>query len=204
MALDLTVKPYVHRSLFFLPFVAVALSSVIGGFGAGVLSCFLSALLLEMVVMKLGFSFRFLNSEQVFRFVLFLPSSLLVAWVGGKLKNNLRLEREKINKLNEERLNRERFMMGLTHDLRTPLSAVKLNLELGRRGIENRSVCEKSFSKISESVDRANKIIEDLLDVSRSNFGKGMILCYERFNLVEVIKNAVERDQGHDGVQVNF
>ena len=58
-----------------------------------------------------------------------------------KYEKELLAERQRsekaLEKLNEERLLREQFVATLTHDLRTPISAAKMNAQLLLRKIEN-------------------------------------------------------------------
>ena len=76
--------------------------------------------------------------------------------------------------LKEEREVRERFVATLTHDLRNPLSAVKTSAQLLLRNKEIAPAIEKNAARILSSVDRADRMIEDLLDASRIRAGENL------------------------------
>ncbi|RKH69802.1 GAF domain-containing sensor histidine kinase [Corallococcus aberystwythensis] len=84
--------------------------------------------------------------------------------------------RDQIRKLKAEQNLRETFVAALTHDLRTPLTASKLSVQLlGRRHADLPSV-QTSVARVSASLDRAERMIQNLLDASRLKAGKRMSL----------------------------
>lgn len=76
-------------------------------------------------------------------------------------------EREQTLRLNEM------FMAVLGHDLRSPLSAVRLGAELLQRWSQEDKVKDVS-ARILSSTSHMMAMIEDLLDVARSRQGRGM------------------------------
>ncbi|RYZ17832.1 MAG: GAF domain-containing sensor histidine kinase [Myxococcaceae bacterium] len=84
--------------------------------------------------------------------------------------------RDQIRKLKAEQNLRETFVAALTHDLRTPLTASKLSVQLlGRRHADLPSV-QTSVARVSASLDRAERMIQNLLDASRIKAGKRVSL----------------------------
>ncbi|RKI27266.1 GAF domain-containing protein [Corallococcus sp. AB004] len=80
--------------------------------------------------------------------------------------------RDQIRKLKAEQRMRDTFVAALTHDLRTPLTASKLSVQLmGRRHAELPGV-QTSVARVSASLDRAERMIQNLLDASRIQAGK--------------------------------
>jgi len=75
----------------------------------------------------------------------------------------------------QERELRERFVAAFSHDLRTPLTAVKMSTQLlTRRWAEAPPEAQKITSRIAENIDRADQMIRDLLDVSRLKAGENI------------------------------
>lgn len=78
---------------------------------------------------------------------------------------------------------RERFVATLTHDLRTPLSAAK---ELIARSPDNAEKVRVRAHRISDSVDRTDRMIGDLLDASQLHAGKTMHLEFGQCDLRQI------------------
>lgn len=84
--------------------------------------------------------------------------------------------RDQIKKLKAEQNLRDTFVAALTHDLRTPLTAAKMGVQmLGRRHPELPNV-QTSVARVSGSLDRAERMIQNLLDASRIKAGKRVAL----------------------------
>ncbi|WP_255217080.1 sensor histidine kinase KdpD [Myxococcus sp. AM010] len=84
--------------------------------------------------------------------------------------------RNQIQKLKVEQNLRDTFVAALTHDLRTPLTAAKMGVQmLGRRHADLPSV-QTSVARVSGSLDRAERMIQNLLDASRIKAGKRVAL----------------------------
>lgn len=97
-----------------------------------------------------------------------------------------------ISALEEEQRLRERFTNMLTHDLKNPLSAAKMSaqIELRRRGRDPSS--EKALHRIEDSISRADKMINDLLDVNRIKAGEPLPLAISKCDLAAVLKGTLE------------
>lgn len=80
--------------------------------------------------------------------------------------------REQILKLKAEQNLRETFVAALTHDLRTPLASSKLHVQLlGRRHAEMPTV-QAAVTRVTQSLDRAERMVQDLLDASAIKAGR--------------------------------
>lgn len=87
---------------------------------------------------------------------------------------------------------RDIFLGMLGHDLRTPLGAILLGSEALLRKDEQDARATKIASRIFASVKRASKIVHDLLDFTRLQFGPGLPLQLEETNLALICGNMVE------------
>jgi len=75
--------------------------------------------------------------------------------------------REQIAKLEAAQQVRETFVAALTHDMRTPLMNAKMSMELLRKGAGGAESIELAASRVHRNIDRAERMIRDLLDASR-------------------------------------
>ncbi len=74
--------------------------------------------------------------------------------------------------LRSEREIRERFVVTLSHDLRTPLTAAKLTARLLGKRADDPDIVREMSVRIADSVDRTENMIRDLLDANRIGAGE--------------------------------
>lgn len=80
----------------------------------------------------------------------------------------------------------------LGHDLRTPLGAVTLGADLLSQTEELGSRGKKIITQISVSVQSANQMVSDLLDLARCNLGSGIPVKLEHTDLSSVCQSVVD------------
>ncbi len=91
---------------------------------------------------------------------------------------------------------RDDFISIASHELRTPVTSLKLYIQVlqkqfGRRGEERLAT---SFAKMDAQLNKLTLLIEDLLNVSRIEYGK-LYFQEDWFDLNEVVKETVEQIQ---------
>jgi PAS domain S-box-containing protein len=95
---------------------------------------------------------------------------------------------------------RDEFLAIASHELKTPLTPLKLELQLLRRMMRQRfadpgekeSALFRALDLGEEELGRLNKLISDLLDVTRISSGR-LELKREPCDLAEILKRVVER-----------
>lgn len=108
--------------------------------------------------------------------------------------------RRKRSELEDADLRKNEFLAMLAHELRNPLAAISLALELESRTAERRP--EHTFAVIGRQTAQLSRMVEDLLDVSRLTRGK-VELHTEVVRLDTLIDGGVEmagaeiRRRGH-------
>ncbi len=94
--------------------------------------------------------------------------------------------------LEQERDLRERFVAALSHDLRTPIAAAKLAGDLLLRKAQDPIAVQKMAERIVSNMKRAERMIRDLLDVSRLKAGQGIPVSFSIAKLDQIVSTAVE------------
>jgi signal transduction histidine kinase len=84
-------------------------------------------------------------------------------------------------------LDREQFVATLSHDLKNPLSAAKIIVDLILRFPNHLEGREKLLNKVTANILRADKMIQDLLDATQIRSGQKYNLNYEDGDLAEVL-----------------
>jgi signal transduction histidine kinase len=84
----------------------------------------------------------------------------------------------------------DRFIAILGHDLRNPLSAVRVGLATARRSAPDE--LHKTIDRMNASVDRMNRMIQQLLDLARSRLGGGIPVEPARANLEHIVRDVAD------------
>jgi len=103
----------------------------------------------------------------------------------------LRADQARIESLLKEKENREQFVAIYVHDIKNPLSAVKMGAELLTKNMTPH-LSESIASQITRDVDRIEQMILDLLDVSRIRAGQPMTLKFEVCDPVNLAKTLIQ------------
>lgn len=96
-----------------------------------------------------------------------------------------------VEKLHNEQDLRDKFISTLSHDLRTPLTASKMSAQIIARKIQDPQI-HTLTTRIADNIDRADKLIQDLLDASRIRAGKMVLPRVDEFNLVGLLNMTLE------------
>lgn len=99
-------------------------------------------------------------------------------------------EAEKANK------SKSIFLSNMSHELRTPLHGILSYAYFGmeKTDYSDHEKIKKYFSHINSSGERLKKLLDDLLDISKLEAGK-MVMVFAKENLHEVIKECVNEQQ---------
>jgi signal transduction histidine kinase len=103
---------------------------------------------------------------------------------------------EKVDALESEKVLRERFVSILAHDLRGPLSTAKMAASLlgmaqSRDRTDRDERSREHAKRIDRNLDRADRMIRDLLDVSRIHAGEPLPLHLAECDLVPVARETL-------------
>jgi signal transduction histidine kinase len=79
----------------------------------------------------------------------------------------------------------------VSHELRSPLAAIKTALSLLANRAADAMVRDRAHAMIERQVRRMTRLVDDLLDVSRIAHGRLVLRC-ERIDLRAVVSNAME------------
>ena len=84
------------------------------------------------------------------------------------------------------------FVADAAHELRSPLTALKLQAQALRRADEDSAAREAGIARLNQGIDRAIHLVEQLLVLAREEAGAGQASAIgEQINLQDVVKLAV-------------
>jgi two-component system CheB/CheR fusion protein len=111
--------------------------------------------------------------------------------------------RQRAEQLAQENRRKDHFLAVLAHELRNPLAPIYTSLQLLRQPEAGREVGAWAQAVIERQVRQMNRLIDDLLDISRINQGK-IKLHKEALDLGAAVVRAVEttrpllEERGHE------
>jgi signal transduction histidine kinase len=108
-------------------------------------------------------------------------------------RSNTELETANTKLKELDRLKSE-FISMVSHELRTPLTSIKLSLDVLKILSDHKkdeNTKEEMLQIIERNIDRQNRLIGDLLDVSRLESGNLKLNC-NPVDLIDIIKESVE------------
>jgi signal transduction histidine kinase len=119
-----------------------------------------------------------------------------------ELRDLLEQLRDNLERLEAERIVRERFVALLAHDLRGPLSTAMMAAKLLARP-ERQERADLAL-RIERNMLRAERMIQDLLDAHRVRAGYRLPLDLQRCDLVDIASNVVAELEGSDRQRVRL
>src|SRR5438105_885298 len=88
---------------------------------------------------------------------------------------------------------RDAMLAGVTHDLRTPLTVIKVQAQLLRRRADDRLV--SNVDQIERAATRMARWIDELLEIATVQRPEDLDLTREPTNLVAILREAIEEHQ---------
>lgn len=85
----------------------------------------------------------------------------------------------------------ERFLAVLGHDLRNPLASLDMGINILKR-MGNEAAAERVLTRMQSSADRMTRMIEQILDLTRTRLAGSLELKMRRVNLQDPLRRIVE------------
>jgi signal transduction histidine kinase len=147
----------------------------------------------------LGLSFKQAQSfsESDRRFMMTLADQCAQALERARLYE---AERSEVGERRRAELFREQFIGILGHDLRGPLTAVKMSTELLLKRGEWSEAQHRALQRIDSSTDRMTRMIADILDFARGRLGGGIPVERVPADLHQLMRHTLEElNAAHPG-----
>jgi signal transduction histidine kinase len=189
--LTLLLSPIKEKGIFILFLAAVALSTWHGGVKPGVFTAVLSAIAGTYFFLPPNYSLLIEDFGTSLRLIEFLLVSTLIITLSGARR--AAQQRAEAALAEAERANRAKddFLAMVSHDLRTPLSAILGWTRMLRSGDCDEETRARAIGVIERSAQAQRHLIDDLLDVSRIVNGT-LRLDLHPISLRELVEAAVD------------
>jgi signal transduction histidine kinase len=105
---------------------------------------------------------------------------------------NLEMEKNKVEKAVKLRDN---FISAASHELKTPITSIKIYLQGLKKRIKKDPNSERYFIKVTSQINKLATLIEDLLNITILQHGK-LEFVMKKFDLNGLVKEAIDAIQG--------
>jgi signal transduction histidine kinase len=171
LVVEYVLRGWIEHVPFVLFFLVVSLVASIGGWGPGAVAVAVSALL--------GYAFLATSADldrregALLGAALFLPVALLIAGVGAVVRAGFREREAAAQELADAVRLRDEFIAMASHELKTPLTTLRLVVQqMGRVRRGDAVGADERILAVQRHTDRLARLIEDILDVSRITSGQ--------------------------------
>jgi len=106
-------------------------------------------------------------------------------------KYQMKKERDSADRLREEQALREQFVATLTHDLRSPLTAARAAAHIIMQQGDDVQLRHRAVARLNSAIDRADRMIRDLLDANQIRAGKPLKLHLSETELCRLVREIV-------------
>lgn len=110
----------------------------------------------------------------------------VTAEIEAEIERNAMIER-----LQQEQDLRERFLCMISHDLRTPLSAILMGAQMISRKHDDPNAIAKLAKTIADNSVRMDGMIQDLLDTNRLKAGKPLLIKVSECKIKEIVEKTL-------------
>lgn len=137
--------------------------------------------------------FELINNEVHFLTIL---ASMVARTVSLKKAENSLIQSNK--RLEEKNAELDKFAFTVSHDLKSPLRAVKALVEWIEEDLEEKleGDIKENFNLLTGRVDKMDKLIHDILNYSRAGNEE---VKSEKVNIQDVVKDVLFEHQDHEG-----
>lgn len=179
--------PVISPAPFLFYYPAVIFASI---YGDGTFAIILSMICAQYFFISPFNSLQMKIPDDIIRLIVFLFSALTLRYlVKNQVEAKLEAE-DAVEKLQDEKEIREKFVSTLTHDLHTPLTSARLSLQLLMRMPDKDSIA-KNGERALTSLTRIEHMIRDLLDSNKIRAGKKLPLSVTEVDMTICIRETV-------------
>ena len=178
---------YIQPAPYLIYYPAVILACL---YGHGLTAILLSTLCVQYAFIQPFIDFSFTWPHDIVRHLAFFVSTLGIKILVDRALTSKKQAEFAVTSLKEEKVLREMFVSTLSHDLQTPLTAIKLSTGILIRHPDNDP--KKHYDRILSNTIRIENMIRNLLDSNQITAGKPLPVTVEEMELVEVANKTIE------------
>lgn len=160
-----------------VPLLAVAVASLLGGAGPGILATAIGVCGLEYFIILPGTVFH--SPASFIRIGVYLLAAFVCGTIVDELRTAYQESESSLRAAEQETAARKKVIGIVAHDLRNPLMNLVMKIHVLRKYATQDATTEKKIKlcdSMAFSVERMSRIIDDLLDATRIDAGNFTLL----------------------------
>lgn len=186
--LQLLFWPLIEPAPFLLFYPAIMIACF---FGDGIVAITLSVLVCQYFFITPHRSLAMTWPKDHVRMMFFIMAAMFIRIVVVKQKKAKEEADKNLNSLLEEKAARENFVSTLTHDLQTPLTALRLSTQTLLKRPDDQEVVIKSGERIMQNLNRTEQMVRDILDANKIRAGVPLPLEVTEMDIIDCIETVV-------------
>lgn len=197
--LHLSFSEVLGSSRFLFIYPVVFLCAWFFGSGPGFYALSVAVVLVTIFFIPHPAGHSYVASSDFFMLLGFVFNLGFVIWIISRGSRDGRLLVENQKNLSEALFYRDEFLSIASHELKTPLTSLKLQSQMFKRGVSKNDPQVYSKDKIDRIIDqtdrqvsRLTRLVDDMLDISRIRTGK-LSITPEPVNICELVSDLIER-----------
>jgi signal transduction histidine kinase len=198
IGLHLAFSEVVGSSRFLFIYPLVFLCAWFFGSGPGLYALIVASLLVTIFFIPHPPE-HYLGHNDFFTLLSFVFNLGFIIWIMSRGTRDAKLLVENQKNLSEALFYRDEFLSIASHELKTPLTSLKLQSQMFKRGVLKNDPGVYSKDKIDRIIDqtdrqvtRLTRLVDDMLDISRIRTGKLSIMP-EKLNICQLVGDLLER-----------
>ena len=170
--------------------IAVLVSGSAGGLGPALLATALGFSAMNYVFEEPRYSLGVSSLRTSVDVVLFLAAALIASALQAQLRAALARAGAAGREAAEAIRLRDEVLALAAHDVRVPLTVLKADLQLLRRSGVGGGRLDEGLSRMTRSVQRVERLMDELLDAAALQMGRGLALRLQLADLVALVRRA--------------
>jgi len=197
---------FLEGNEYFLPLAATFASAWLAGWKGGALSAMLGGLVTTFLYVPPRFGLLIVNTDDIIRLGIYLLTSVVVIWLSASVRTSKNVSERRLRDVEAAMKLRDEFLLVAGHELKTPLTTIKLQLtSVKAAALPSESMLRK-VSAIERQVTRLVQLTNEVVDVTRISAGR-ITLNVEEVDLCKAVRDVaaqLEFDLRHSGSSLHL
>ena len=181
---------FIDKKVYLFIYPSCFAAILIGGFWLGLLATLICSLSVWYFFLPTFMSFNETSIQDLLGLITFMITGIILSVVQYQTEKSKLAKDYAVLNLASALRNRDEFISIASHELKTPLTALKLKLDLLLRQIQKQNLSDSFDSMVKAALQQAqrlNELIDTLLDITKIQAGI-MELNYEETTLLDSVQ----------------
>jgi signal transduction histidine kinase len=167
------LEPWLAGTVLPPTFAAVVAAALYGGLGAGLLAVLVGAVGLKWLFLPPVHTLAHIEASSAVRLVMFVALGVVLCTLGASLHRRLNQEQGAHRAARADVRAREQLLAAVSHDLRSPLASLLLQVEMLLRTVDHEPAhTQACLQRVRRAAFLMHRLVSDLLDFAMTEAGQ--------------------------------